>query len=186
MSLKKDKVFLQAEALALSADRISAVRLHSKGKEVHGWEIQHDCKGLLWCGAAAFSAITGLPTSAFRDLVRKKRGNRGANVTGSTEAEMEYALRKSGFKMSYAYLFGGKARNSRPGFAHFLQFSRKERAREVFYLIGFAGYKRRECGHWGVVLNNKFIDNDSGGWVDFSEIKRRRMPVDAVYAVKKV
>jgi hypothetical protein len=190
MSLKKDKVFLQAEALALAADRISAVRLHGKGKDADAWEIQHDCKGTLWCGAAAFSAITGLSTSVFRDLIRKKRGNVNANVAGTDENEMEYALRKSGFKMAYAYMFGGRAKNAHPTFGHFLQFSRKERARDVFYLIAFAGYKPRkdvprEPAHWGVVFNNLYLCSLTEKWVPFSEVPNKRRPVDAVFAIKK-
>ncbi len=187
MSILKDQPYLHGQSLTNSANRVHLVTLPKKGKKpITNHEVTHDFNGLLWCGLAAIGAVTGVPTSVIRDLIKKFRKNPLSPVTGTTEYEVEYAFKKLGYSMSYCCLYGGKEKNAQPTLSRWLEETKKERVDNVAYLISFTPSTRDPSGHWGVILNGQYICSFSQTWVELDKAPFRRRKIDNVFAVRRV
>lgn len=185
MSIRRDSRYLQGLALTYLADKVEVVTLPRKAKKtLTRYLIQHDANGKCWCGLAAVSALTGEPTSKVRDLIRKFRKNPSSRVIGTNEFEIEFALRKLGYKMSHAYLYGGKSKASKPTFSTWLDETFEERETNVAYLLSFVREGEDEA-HWGLVVEDHYICSVTQYWVplDRAPFKRRRL--DQVFAIHR-
>lgn len=183
--LNNDATFIQGEALTYLSDKVHLVRLPRKPKKpAKKFEIQHTASGMLWCGPAAVAAITGACTATVRDLIKKYRRDKSAPITGTNDLEMEYALNRLGYKMEYAYLYGGK-RETRPTFSQWLKETKNERVEGLGYLISLAGEKGRGCGHWALILDDEYVCSHTVRWVPLTKAKFKRRRVDGVYVIRR-
>lgn len=187
MSIHKDQPYLHGLSLTNSANRVHLVTLPKKGKKtLTNHEIDHDFNGLLWCGLAVISALTGVPTSTARDLVKSFRKNPQSIVTGTTEYDVDYVLKRLGYKMEYCCLYGGKEKNAQPTLSRWLEETKKERVPDVGYLISFVKTKNDPSGHWGLILNGRYICSFSQTWVELKKAPFRRRKIDNVFAIQRV
>lgn len=184
--LKQDMTFVQADALTFLADEVTLVRLPRKPKKlVNKYPIQHDMDGLVWCGPAAVSAITGATTTQIRDLIRKHRKDPTHRVLGTTAEDLEYALRKLGHQVEYSYMYGGKL-DVAPTLSQWIKETADERHEGLAYLISLQGEKKENCGHWAVILNDEYICSMTQKWVPLDKAKFKRRRVDTVYTIRRV
>lgn len=184
MSLK-DFRYRQGMVLSANADRIALVVRPKKAKlplEAH--HIQHDANGQLWCGPAAISALTGETTSVVRDLVRKYRKDPSSAVVGTHPEEVEYVLRKLGYRMECSYLYGGAALDAKPTFKKWLGDTALERLTNIGYLVAVSN-PNGTGAHWGLVLEDQFVCSQTERWVPLDKAPHKRKRVDAVYTIRK-
>lgn len=184
--VNNDAMFNQAFALTLLSDQVALVRLPRKPKKaIVKHDIEHTANGMLWCGPAAVSALTGACTATIRDLIKKYRKNPSTPVTGTRIEDLEYALLRLGHKVENAYLYGGK-QEARPTFSQWMKDTEDERIDGLAYLISVSGPKKDNCGHWAVIVDNEYICSHTGKWVPLDKAKFKRRRVDEVYVVRRV
>jgi hypothetical protein len=185
MSIRKDSRYLHGLALTYLADKVEIVTLPKKAKKgLTRYPIQHDANGKAWCGLAAVSALTGETTSVVRDLIRKYRKNPSSRVIGTNEFEIEYVLKKLGYRMDHAYLYGGRAKSAKPTFKQWLEETEGERQADIAYLISFI----REGGndaHWGLIIDDHYICSITLDWFTLDIVPFKRRHIDQVFAIHR-
>lgn len=187
MGIQNDQLYQHGRAITNSANRVQLVTLPKKGnKKLTHHDIDHDLNGLLWCGLAAISAVTGVKTSRIRDLVKRYRKNPQSPVTGTNEYEVEYVLKHLGYQMENACYYGGKDQSTRPSLSKWLDETRKLRVNDVAYLIAFRPCKSDPNWHWGVVQNGLYLCTFTNQWVELKKAPWRRRKIEHVFAIKRV
>lgn len=183
MRLKQDKMYEEGWDLTFLTDRVTLVRLPKKvTKPLTHHEVLHDKEGLLWCGPAVISALTGVSTYDITELIKKHRKNPAALVRGTNPEELEYVLVKLKHAMECQAIYGGKVEN-RPTLGRWL----KEKGRQpgLGYIVHISGQPDDPGGHWCVVLDDQFFDSFTKVWVHIDKAPHRRCRVNCVFTVRK-
>lgn len=162
------------------------------------YDIENDCFPANWCGPAAFSAITGQPTSMAYTLIRVFRRSyprRGlsnmrqdpeARITAVNDTELDFALQKVGYRAKdepeYYKAFGGRPPKMCPTLASFLtKRSPEQRKKTLLLAVGYG-----QTSHFVVVEGRKFIDNSTKSPVPATEAPHRRKRVIRAMEIVRV
>lgn len=187
MGLKKDQKHSRGIELQGHTDRLVLVKIPKKGKKrLRHHEVVHDLDGLMWCGLATISALTGEPTSVARDLIKKARKNPATKVTGTTVYELEFAFKRLGYSMEQAYMYAGNTADALPTFRKWLRETKGERPENVGYLILFEEDSENPERHWGVILHDRYICSNTEKWVSLRRAPFKDRPISEAYVVRKV
>ncbi len=182
MGVRKNRQFHKTIDVVESFRKAEVVNLPHKGQPLTHHEILHNAKSKLWCGPAAVAAVTGASTTDIHKLIKKYRKNPHTKITGTMLYEVEYAFEKLGYDMNMAYLYG---EDSRPTLSQWLKKTKRERVRDVAYLVGLAGPEGGPGGHWVIIMNARYICSVSEDWKPLGKAMFRGRKIDGIFAITK-
>lgn len=141
--------------------------------------INHDLPGILWCGPAALSAVTGRPTSEIHAAIKAVRYSERA-VRGVHPRTLEKAAALLGVQLErildYTFpLPGSFYRSTPPTVAKFLRDHRAVVRNEVI-ILGLTS-------HYITVSGNSFVDNQVKTPILLRDAPGRRCRVEQVWKV---
>lgn len=136
--------------------------------------VTHGPRKNRYCGPAALSALTGLPTDTTSELLRRVTGKRA--ITGVGDEVMIKTLHRLGFVLTRA----DRYERSRPTLAAWLEGDRMKRPASNTYLVS-AG------NHWQVIQGDLYVCGQSLSitTVDNKFRVKRRARVRATYIVRQ-
>jgi hypothetical protein len=140
--------------------------------------VKHDLRGKLWCGPAALSAITGLPTSAVRNAVQDLRHN-VRPVQSLSGSEALRVLEHLGFGAHCLYSRDMYSTDfSTPTLVQFQRCWRNYLNEPYPVLVNITG-------HFVVLQDNAFLDSWTKVPVPFADAgaRVRRKHVDSAWQI---
>jgi len=184
MRIERDYTFLQGLALTHLVDEVYLKRYPKRPrKKLKRHNIDHDLDGLLWCGPAVVSAVTGAPTSEVKELIRKYRKKPTKPVRGTTDEELSYALEHYGCKLMQLELYGG-LRGGCPSFNEWIKETTGDRFAGLGYALIING---PETGpHWVVILDDHYLCSNSNEWLPVSQALFKGSAVESVYEIRRL
>ena len=137
--------------------------------------IQHDLPGPVYCGPAALSAITGLPTSRCQRAIQEANED-PRPVEGTNIFSMALAARRLGFRLVCVWEEWGYQRS-----VSFATFCRKNA-----YLWKTRPVLVRFTGHYSLVEGRFFLDAHVPGFTPIHRAPHQRRVVMSAWKVVKL